>query len=72
MFVPVGILVSCLWERKGLLIAIGLSLSIEILQLITQTGLCESDDVIHNTIGAVIGIGIVMVFRRLSNIEETE
>ena len=27
----------------------------------TSKGLCEFDDVIHNMIGAVIGIGIVMI-----------
>ena len=56
MFVPIGLLIGDKgW--KGLLIAICLSLSIEVVQLITHRGLFEFDDVIHNTIGAGIGIG---------------
>lgn len=40
-------------------------MGIEILQLITARGLCEFDDVFHNMIGAVIGVGIVMVLNRM-------
>ena len=32
---------------------------VELLQLMTSKGLCEFDDVIHNMIGAVIGVGVV-------------
>ena len=70
MFIPVGILTGLIWKWKGLLVAIGLSVGIEILQLISQRGLCEFDDVIHNTFGAFIGICIVMVIRRSLKIEE--
>ena len=65
MFVPVGVLVGWIWRWRGLWIAAGLSVGIEILQLVTARGLCEFDDVIHNMIGAVIGIGIVMIGRKL-------
>lgn len=61
MFVPVGVLVGWIWRWKGLGVAAGLSVGIEILQLVTSRGLCEFDDVFHNMIGAVIGVGIVMV-----------
>ena len=64
MFVPVGALVGRLWKWKGLAVAVGVSLAIELLQLITVRGLCEFDDVLHNMIGAVIGIGIVMATRK--------
>ena len=40
-------------------------MGIEILQLITARGLCEFDDVIHNMIGALIGVGVVMIGRKL-------
>ena len=40
-------------------------MGIEILQLVTSRGLCEFDDVFHNMIGAVIGVGIVMIGRKL-------
>ena len=71
MFVPVGVLAGCRWKWKGILAAAGLCVGIEmcvgieILQLVTSRGLCEFDDIIHNMIGAVIGIGIVMIGRKL-------
>lgn len=34
------------------------------LQLITARGLCEFDDVIHNTIGAIVGVGLVMIWKK--------
>ena len=65
MFVPVGVLVGWIWRWRGLWVATGLSIGIEILQLITARGLCEFDDVFHNMIGAVIGVGVVMIGRKL-------
>lgn len=65
MFVPVGVLSGLLWKWKGVFVAAGLSLGIEILQLVTSRGLCELDDVFHNVIGAVIGVGVVMIGRKL-------
>ena len=65
MFAPIGVLTGHLWKWKGLWVAAGLSAAIEILQLITARGLCEFDDVIHNMVGAAIGVGIVMIGRKL-------
>ena len=65
MFAPVGVLTGHLWKWKGLWVAAGLSIAIEFLQLITARGLCEFDDIFHNMIGAVIGIGVVMIGRKL-------
>ena len=61
MFIPIGALAGWLWKWKGLWFAVGLSLLVEVLQLITSRGLLEFDDVLHNMIGAVVGVGIVMV-----------
>ena len=61
MFVPVGVLAGCVWKWRGLLVAAGFSIAIELLQLVTTRGLMEFDDVLHNMIGAVVGVGIVMV-----------
>lgn len=61
MFIPIGVLAGWLWKWKGLLVAAGLSLLVEVLQLITSRGLLEFDDVLHNMIGASVGVGIVMV-----------
>jgi len=38
---------------------------IEVLQALTARGLCEFDDVIHNVLGAAVGVGIVMVTRKV-------
>lgn len=42
-----------------------ISVTIEILQLVTRTGLCELDDVIHNTLGVVIGYGIFLLLKKM-------
>lgn len=68
MFVPIGVLVGWIWRWRGLWIAAGLSVGIEILQLVTSRGLCEFDDVIHNMIGAAIGVGVGMLcLKKLRN-----
>ena len=63
MFIPIGVLAGFLWKWKGLWFAAGLSVVIEVFQLASQRGLCEFDDVFHNMIGAVIGIGLVALIR---------
>ena len=59
MFLPVGLLLglgfkNITWKR-ALLVCLGLSVLIELLQLIFKCGLCEVDDVIHNVVGGAIG-----------------
>lgn len=63
MFIPVGVLTGKIWRWKGLLVAAVFSIVIEVLQLVTARGLMEFDDVVHNMVGAVIGVGIVMTAR---------
>ena len=69
MFAPVGVLVGWIWRWRGLWVAAGLSVFIEVLQLITARGLCEFDDVIHNCFGAVVGILTVNVVAFISKKE---
>lgn len=57
VFIPVGLLIGNL-RGRGLAIAIAYSVFIEIAQLVSKRGLFEFDDIIHNTIGALIGIGV--------------
>lgn len=70
MFVPIGLLLECgirvMTWREVLLIGAGVSLIIEILQLVFMRGFSEFDDVIHNTLGCMIGLGIynLMVLSR--------
>ena len=67
MFVPFGILLpllsdklKSLWKTVG--IGFGTSLLIEIVQYITGRGQASTDDVITNTLGALIGYGLIMAW----------
>lgn len=63
MFLPVGLLAGLLRKWRGLWFAAGLSIVVELLQLVTARGLMEFDDVMHNMIGAIVGIGIVVLMK---------
>ena len=61
MLLPLGIFLPLVYGKKidwkiGLLIGIGISFSIELLQLVLCRGLFEFDDIIHNSLGFLIGI----------------
>ena len=60
-FIPIGILARKLWKWKGLLFAVLFSIFIEISQLISHRGLFEFDDIIHNSVGALIGIVALII-----------
>lgn len=67
MFVPVGLMLgfacrNIKW-RKVLLTGVCLSVSIEVMQFVTGKGFSEIDDVIHNTLGCMIGYGIYALAR---------
>lgn len=66
MFIPIGALAGRLWKWKGLLVAAGFSIAIELLQLVTTRGLMEFDDVLHNMVGAVIGVAILLTAERIA------
>lgn len=59
VFIPIGLLSSSLFKRgvivKTLSIGLSVSLIIELGQFIFGKGIAEIDDVIHNTLGTVIG-----------------
>lgn len=58
-FIPLGCLYALYFRRKVILrsfaAGIATSIGIELLQLITRTGTCETDDVICNAVGCLIG-----------------
>ena len=62
LFMPIGFLAGCglrgMTFKKVLLLGGGLSVIIELLQLIFKKGFCETDDVIHNVLGCIIGYGL--------------
>lgn len=63
-FVPFGLYMSKI-KNRGLLLTVALgfclSLFIEIMQYIFGTGVSEIDDLILNTVGALIGAGIATI-----------
>lgn len=69
--VPLGFLLSFImnsrsWWKVGL-VGFLFSSVIELNQLIFKRGLCEFDDVFHNTLGCVIGYGIGKMMIALIN-----
>ncbi len=60
LFLPFGFILKCLYpyKRNLTIVVYGLLLSmgIEVTQLLLQIGICDVDDVILNTTGAVAGI----------------
>lgn len=68
MLIPVGLLLPAVLKkqrfRKTMIIGIGISIIIEITQLLTRRGFSETDDIITNTIGTLIGFGIYSLISR--------
>jgi glycopeptide antibiotics resistance protein len=67
VFVPVGLFLGLTFrdlKRKSVLVvAVCISLSIEVLQFILHRGFSELDDVMHNTIGSLLGYGVYKLAR---------
>ena len=72
VFIPWGILLPEIVSAKRklrfvVLRAVGISLVIEVTQLVFKLGLFEFDDVFHNTLGTVIGYGLWHAFKKRKN-----
>lgn len=68
LFIPIGILLMMFLTAKHksvivFFLSILLSSLIEIIQLVTHRGLFEFDDIVHNSLGAIIGIGLYYFVR---------
>ncbi len=70
LFFPLGILIPLVWMRvrfwKGILIAIAVSCSIEIVQYLSRAWSnrnADVNDVILNVLGASLGLALVSLFR---------
>ena len=61
-FIPIGFLLGCISYRlrwwNALLICGGFSILIEMLQFVFKRGFAEFDDVFHNVLGCMIGLGL--------------
>lgn len=63
LYIPLGLCLHSALPRRykrwlPVLIGLGLSTFTEIMQWVCGSGLCELDDVWHNTLGALIGVGL--------------
>ena len=65
MFLPVGLLGYPMLGWKVVPASFLGSAMIEVLQLISARGLCEYDDILHNTAGAVMGMILSVVVRAI-------
>ena len=67
MFVPLGFILPLFLKKCEkwyitYLIGFASTLFIEVTQLISKRGIFEFDDILNNTLGCMIGYGIVMIF----------
>lgn len=71
VFVPVGLLLGIAFKQvswwKALLIGWEISVTIESLQFFFLRGFSEVDDVMHNTLGCLLGYGIMTILRIIFN-----
>lgn len=71
LFMPLGALLWCEKKLKkwwkSLTIGCLLSLCIEVAQLILKRGFCELDDVIHNSLGTIIGFWLAASIATIVN-----
>lgn len=61
LFLPIGFFVGCIFPSlnvwKICALGAGFSLTIELTQLLTERGICNISDVVHNTLGCMMGYG---------------
>jgi len=65
LFIPYGALFP--WKKKSwvpVIVAFLCSVGIESTQYMLRLGLCEIDDVVANTFGALVGVGIYKLLQR--------
>ena len=66
-FIPVGLLLGCSFRNMKwwlvLFIGLGASILIETMQFYLRRGFAETDDVLHNTLGCMIGFGLYSFIR---------
>lgn len=71
VFIPVGLLLGIAFKQmilwKAVLIGCGIAITIESLQFFFMRGFSEVDDVMHNTVGCLIGYGIMTILRIIFN-----
>ena len=67
LMLPVGYLLPQLLPLtavRAVLLGAGVSLCIELIQLITRLGMFELDDLIYNTLGVALGYGLLVCMEK--------
>lgn len=70
-FIPLGLLIPVKDWKVVFITAVVFSGLIEVIQYFGGYGLAELDDVICNTLGAMVGFWIVMGLKKVRSIDET-
>ena len=69
VFIPIGLLLGVIFRQmawwKALLAGFCISVSIETLQFVFYKGFCEIDDIMHNTLGCLIGYLVCQGARKI-------
>ena len=64
-FIPIGVMIPIFYKKalwwQIVLVGSMVSVSVELLQYYYKRGLCEFDDVFHNTLGSLIGYGLFLL-----------
>ena len=68
VFIPIGLALCSAFRKlrwwQTVVIGVALSVGIELLQLVFKRGCADIDDVIHNTLGCVVGCGLYWTMTR--------
>ena len=72
VFIPIGVLLELFFNKWYNIAIIGACISfvIESLQFGFQRGYCEIDDVIHNTLGCILGLLIARHFSKCTRVSK--
>lgn len=65
LFIPFGVITGSLWKWKGIIAGTVVSTTVELLQFVSSRGLFEFDDIVHNTLGTIIGVSVFVLIQRL-------
>lgn len=65
LFIPFGVITGSLWKWKGIIAGTVVSSAVELLQFISSRGLFEFDDIIHNTLGTLIGVSLIIIIEKV-------
>ncbi len=69
VFVPIGFVLGLAFRKikgwQALLVGIGISVGIELLQYFFRKGFADVNDVMHNTLGCLVGY---LLYRAMKNV----